>query len=106
MRLKEVYAIRINKNDKVIKEYLQRYPQSAHGAILKSLIVLGIKSKNIQETNEKIEEVLALLKSQPTFSNEAKELPKQDEPPDEEVEIDLDAARKTMSEALSMLMNS
>jgi hypothetical protein len=67
MYLKDVYSIRLNKKDTLIKEYLKQYPVSVHTFIIKDLITQGIHTRqnNVQgfeSTNEKLEEVLTLLR--------------------------------------------
>ena len=58
----------LNKKDTLIKEYLKKYPLADQTLIMKNLIIYGIHArqneiKSIKETNEKLEEVLALLKN-------------------------------------------
>ena len=68
MCLKNVYSIRLNKKDTLIKDYLKKYPLADQTLIIKNLIIYGIHArqneiKSIKETNEKLEEILALLKN-------------------------------------------
>src|SRR3954453_19529146 len=68
MCLKDVYSIRLNKKDTLIKEYLKKYPLADQTLIMKNLIIYGIHArqdeiKSIKETNEKLEQVLVLLKN-------------------------------------------
>lgn len=115
MAVKEVYSIRINKDDVAIKTYLEQFPESKQNKALKSLLKYGAERlqedyvtdktfnrlqealKSIQETQEKkLEELKKLIlnnQMQPT-SNE--------DPFEEEEIIDFDKAKKSMEEALSM----
>jgi hypothetical protein len=66
--LKNVYSIRLNKKDTLIKEYLKKYPLAAQSFVIKDLIIGGIHARqngiqSIEVTNEKLEEVLALLRN-------------------------------------------
>ena len=68
MCLKDVYSIRLNKKDTLIKEYLKKYPLADQTPIMKNLIIYGIHArqneiKSMKETNEKLEEILELLKN-------------------------------------------
>jgi len=67
MDLKNVYSIRLNKKDTLIKTYLKKYPVADHSFIIKDLIIDGIQARQneahgIKESNEKLEEILVLLK--------------------------------------------
>ncbi|WP_394237482.1 hypothetical protein [Niallia oryzisoli] len=68
MYIKDVYSIRLNKQDTLIKEYLKKYPVADQSHIIKDLIIDGIhtrqnETQSIKKTNEKLEEILELLKS-------------------------------------------
>lgn len=67
MNLKDVYSIRLNKKDTLIKEYLKQYPVSSQSFIIKDLIIQGIRVRQnndlgFESTNEKLEEILILLR--------------------------------------------
>jgi hypothetical protein len=57
MCLKNVYSIRLNKKDTLIKEYLKKYPLADQTRIIKNLILYGIHAcqneiKSINETSQ------------------------------------------------------
>ncbi|KAA9014911.1 hypothetical protein [Niallia endozanthoxylica] len=67
MFLKNVYSIRLNRQDTLIKDYLKKYPVANQSLIIKSLIIDGIHARQneahgIKGANEKLEEILVLLK--------------------------------------------
>lgn len=67
MCVKDVYSIRLNKNDTLIREYLKQYPVSSQSSIIKDLIIQGIHARlniiqDFESTNEKLEEVLTILR--------------------------------------------
>lgn len=120
MPVKEVYAIRINKNDdEAIKKYLEQFPSSKQNKALKSLLKYGIEKlqedyakdqaiTRLQETilqiqeeqKEKLEEIKKLISNM-----QAGKMPMNNETTyEEETPFDMDKAKKTMEQALSMFL--
>lgn len=117
MTVKDVYSIRITKNDDEIKDYLEQFPSSKQNKALKSLLKYGIEKlqedyssnqefnrlqemiKNIQEAQEnKLEEIKKIISNLQVSSVKNVSEPTDDN----DSGIDYDKARKSMEEALSM----
>jgi vacuolar-type H+-ATPase subunit E/Vma4 len=115
MAVKEVYAIRINKDDIEIKTYLEQFPENKHYTALKKLLKYGAERlqedyvidqsfnrlqetlQNIQETQEKkLDELMKLI------SNIQMKPVSQEGSLEEGEIIDFNKAKKSMEEALSM----
>lgn len=116
MEVKEVYSIRITKKDEDIESYLEQFPPKKQNAALKKLLKYGIEKlhqnydmdtaiKGLEETilaiqsqqDKKIDRVLQLLsRSEINPSNESENIL------DEEPEVDLNKARSSLQESLSM----
>ena len=114
VKVKDVIAIRITKNDdKELKEYLQQFPIDEQNKAAKNLLKFGIQKlqedkafKSLQETikgfyelqMEKLEEIKSLLSDLQT-SNMKPQSPEIET--DEDV-FDIEKASRTMAEALAM----
>lgn len=116
MSVKEVYSIRITKNDDEIRDYLEQFPVHKQNKALKSLLKYGaerlqedyasnkaIQSLNetikaIQETQtEQLEEIKSLITNMKISNvNNATE--------EDDSTFDVEKTKKSMEEALSMLM--
>lgn len=121
MEVKEVYSIRINKDDEEIKKYLKQFPSSKQNKALKSLLKYGVSRlqedyakdqyiKKLQETinhiqvtqEEKLEEIKKLITNlQKSKFNEQNNSQSVNVDEDDD-SFDLDKAKKAMEEALSM----
>lgn len=115
VKVKDVIAIRITKNDEEIKEYLQQFPIDEQNKAAKNLLKFGIQKlqednafKSLQETikgfyelqTEKLEEIKSLLSGLQT-SNMKPQSPEIETDEDDDV-IDIEKASRTMAEALAM----
>lgn len=117
MAVKDVYSIRITKKDEEIRDYLDQFPLSKQNSALKTLLKFGIEKlennvemdntfKKINETIDKVnnvheqrlEEIISLIAELKAKGITIKET----ESDEDEESIDLDKARKSMEEALSM----
>lgn len=117
MAVKEVYSIRISKSDNAIKNYLEQFPVKEQTQALKTLLKYGVERlqenyfydkafldlkdsiKHLQNAQEeKLNEIHQILTElQVSGASCSKE--DSDEPL-----IDNEKARKSMEEALSMLL--
>ncbi|MFD2658492.1 hypothetical protein [Gracilibacillus thailandensis] len=117
MAVKDVYSIRITKDDDDIRKYLEQFPEKKQNKALKSLLKYGadrlqedyIYNQAIHELNqsvkkfqdkqeEKLEEIKDLLSN--IKSSDVSNISKDKE--DDNASLNVDKARKSMQEALSM----
>lgn len=120
MVTKEIYSIRINKDDEKIRNYLEQFPISKQTKALKALLKFGVEKleedyahnqafEKLQETikgiyavhEEKLDEIKSLL-----FNLQVSDIDiskEQLEDNDGEL-LNEDKAKKQMEEALSMFM--
>lgn len=122
MAVKDVYSIRINKDDDELKRYLEQFPSSKQTKALKSLLKYGVGKlqddyakdqvfKSLQETIQHIqekqekqfEEVKEMIQSLEIPTSKTKGVSNQEEVLDDNT-FDESKAKKTMEEALSMFL--
>ncbi|WP_047981724.1 hypothetical protein [Ornithinibacillus contaminans] len=122
MEIKNVYAIRVNKKDKDLRDYLSQFPQDEQANALRELINYGISSLNnnfqaqqsIQELQEgisklkqeqdaKLDKIINLLNNNSFVAKNEDELVETENK--ENVQVDVNKAKNNMQEALSMFMN-
>lgn len=120
MKIKEVYSIRIAKEDGDIKNYLEQFPEHEQSQALKSLLKYGIERLNkdfsFEKTLEQLNEtVLRIQEEQQQKLNEIKNLitelkssdvkvvMSEDQPNENDV-VDVKKARDSMQEALQMFL--
>lgn len=120
MAVKEVYAIRINKDDLEIKRYLEQFPERKQTKALKSLLKYGAERlqedyvrnqeihklqetiQSLQEKQEqKLEEIIKLI-SKLQIRGKIGDETESSTVPEEDTTIDTDKVKKAMQEALLM----